>query len=119
MSERFEETYQSVAVGLGHLGEKLSGSLPFSAMPHDGLREIAGSAVVEEVGVSVDLLLQTYPPERGRAPFIAHSQSGDIVVVETNAHDFRAHVVEKEVGIRMDCLASEPRKTRAVEQGGA
>ena len=87
-------------------------------MPEDGLFDIAGAAVVEEVGVAVHCLLQPDAPEGRGAPFVAAGQSAHIVVVQADAHDFAAHVVEEIVGIGVDGLVAEPGQFRAVEEGG-
>ena len=77
-------------------------------MPHDGLCEIASATVVEEISVSVNSLLQTDAPQWGSTPLIASCQTAHIMIIQANVHDFRAHVVQKEIAIGMNGLVAEP-----------
>ena len=74
---------------------------------------------MEKTGVSVNLLLQADAPKRCGAPFVAASQSADVIIVEADAHDFRPHVVEQIVGLGVDGQSAEPRQVSAVEQRAA
>lgn len=54
--------------------------LRFAAVPEDGFFEVAGAAVVQEVGVLVDKLDESDSPEGRRAPFPAGGlESGALV----------------------------------------
>ena len=66
--------------------------------------------------MSVDLLLQTHAPKWCGAPFVATSQTADVVVVQSHAHDLAAHVVQQEVGIRMYHLTAQPWELRTCQQ---
>ena len=64
-------------------------------MPHDGFHEVAGTSVVQEVGMSVYLLLQTDTPERCGAPFVATGQTTHEIVVQAHTHNLRAHIMKQ------------------------
>ena len=115
-SQRFEKENESLPVSLVHLLEQVLAGFAFAPVPQDGFGEVARSAVVEEVGVTIDFLLQPDAPKWGGALFVASGAAADIVVVESHTHDFRPHVVEEVVGVGMDGLAAKPRQFCAVEQ---
>ena len=79
--------YELVALLLGHVLELVLRGFAFATMPHDGLDEVAGSSIVQEIGMAIDLLLQTDAPERCSAPFIATGQAADEIVVQAYTHD--------------------------------
>ena len=108
-----------VALFLAHVLELVLRGFALATVPHDGLDEIAGASVVQEVGMSVHLLLQADTPERRGTPFVASGQTADEVVVQAYAHDFRSHVVEQIVGVGVDGLLTEPGQIGAHQQGRA
>ena len=68
-------------------------------MPHYGFNKIAGTAIVQEVGMSVYLFLKPDTPKRSSAPFIATRQPTYIVIIQTDSHNFGAHIMQQKIRI--------------------
>ena len=88
-------------------------------MPHYGFNKIAGTTIVQEVGMSVYLFLKPDTPKRSSAPFIATRQPTYIVIIQTDSHNFGAHIMQQKIRIGVNCLTSQPWQTGTVQQHGA
>ena len=73
-------------------------------MPEEGLRRVAGSAVVQEKSVIVHAAHETDAPERRRSPFAAFGFERGAIVGKP-----LAHVVQQQIRIRMDFERAELR----------
>ena len=61
--KRIQEGDEGIPVRLGKVHKPLARVRALAAVPEDGLLEIAGAAVMEEVGVAVDLIGQADSPK--------------------------------------------------------
>ena len=66
--------------------------------------------------MTIHSFLQSDTPKRSRTPFVATGQTAYIVVIQSYAHNFRAHVMKQEVRVWMNCLTTQPRKAGSVQQ---
>ena len=58
-------------------------------------------------------------PKAGSAPFIATRQPTYIVIIQTDSHNFGAHIMQQKIRIGVNCLTSQPWQTGTVQQHGA
>ena len=73
-------------------------------MPEDRLHQVAGAAIVQELGVAIHRLGEADTPERRRAPFLTIGQELRATVCKP-----RPHVMQQHVGIRPDGLVGQLR----------
>ena len=83
-----------------------------AVVPEDRLGGAAGAAVVQQAVMAVDALDQAEAPERRRPPLAAGCRAVRAAVGET-----LAHVVEEEIGVRMDGLVAELGQRRVAAGG--
>ena len=76
-------------------------------MPKHGFLQVPGSPVVQETGVSVDGFDQTDSPQRWRPPLIPRC-----LCLGQAVRKFRAHVMEKKIGKRMDLQVAKKGQCR-------
>src|SRR5471032_3554493 len=92
--KRVQESQQRSTL-LGIEGQYLSlRGLGFAAMPQHGFQQIAGAAVVEELGVAADAFCQANAPQRWGAPFPAIGLELAAVVGQPFAN-----VVEQQIAV--------------------
>ena len=60
-----------VAVGFGHAGKAVAGALRLAAMPQDRLGQVAGAAVMQELGPARNGSGSARSPTGRGAPFAA------------------------------------------------
>ena len=108
-----------ITVILAHVLKEIFRCFSLSPMPHYGFNKIAGTAIVQEVGMSVYLFLKPDTPKRSSAPFIATRQPTYIVIIQTDSHNFGAHIMQQKIRIGVNCLTSQPWQTGTVQQHGA
>ena len=80
-------------------------------MPEDSLLEVARAPIVQEARVAVDGFEETDAPEGRGAPFIAVGEE-----IRSPIGERRPHVVEQEIGKRVDGLVAQ-RRERMVARG--
>ncbi|MCY1423497.1 hypothetical protein D9M71_392100 [compost metagenome] len=68
-------------------------------MPEHGFEQVAGAAIVEELGMAADRFGQAYAPQRRGSPVLATGEKFRAVVCQA-----RPHVVQQQVGVRPDHL---------------
>lgn len=96
--------------------EEILRCFTFTTVPHDSLNIVAGAPIMQEVSMTIHSFLQSDTPKRSRTPFVATGQTAYIVIIQSYAHNFRAHVMKQEVRIWMNCLTTQPRKAGSVQQ---